>query len=142
MEVPMSTLEQIMNNHRIRLVAGVPDHRVIRKIEAEIYGEPVSEYPGEWDGVTQDDHLQRHVRGSGRYRSYDYYAPRCLWCEDRRRDREAIEVQVRAEHEAMSRMTRGQLIKEWFQIHGLTLIIGFLVSLFIFSAVMAFLAAG
>jgi hypothetical protein len=94
-------IDNLIENHRVTLQSGTPDHRWIRKTETEIYGEPLSEYPGEWDiELTQDDHWKTHRKG------YDYSAPAvpgCLWCEDARRDRERIALEVKAEHAAMSR---------------------------------------
>jgi hypothetical protein len=75
-------IEQIINNHQISLVPGVPDYRAIRKIEQEIHGEPLTPYPGEWDEISRVYHHKIHLRYTSMYISG------CLWCEDRRQDRE------------------------------------------------------
>jgi hypothetical protein len=94
----------MIQNHRVTLQSGVPDHREIRKIEAEIYGEPVSEYPGEWDiELTLQDHWKLHRRYSC---SYDTVYEGCLWCEDSRRDAELSRAKTQADREAKERANR------------------------------------
>jgi hypothetical protein len=84
-------IEQIINNHQISLVPGVPDYRAIRKIEQEIHGEPLTPYPGEWDEISRVYHHKIHLRYTSMYISG------CLWCEDRRQDREWAKAEMEVE---------------------------------------------
>lgn len=97
----MSDLSRIMDGHKIVLISGAPDYYAIRQIEKEIYEAPITEYPGEWDDLTIEDHYTaEHYRygltGHGR----------CMWCEDMRHKSKIIQAEVRADMDAAVRRTR------------------------------------
>jgi len=80
----------------VPIIRGVPDHRLIRKIEKEIHGEPITPYPGthwhdEWD---RDYHWKHHAR----YAHGDHAKQGCMWCEDARRDRLVIKAEAEAKY--------------------------------------------
>jgi hypothetical protein len=88
----VSEIMDLVERHRFSLVSGVPDYYKIRQIEKEIYDEPITEYPGEWDDTTKEDHWSfRHYR----YGTSGH--PQCMWCEDVRRKSEITLAKVRAE---------------------------------------------
>lgn len=97
----MSDLSRIMDDHKIVLTSGAPDYYAIRQIEKEIYEAPITEYPGEWDDLTIEDHYdRRHFRYG--LTGHD----RCMWCEDARRKSKITQAEVRADMDAAVRRTR------------------------------------
>lgn len=97
----MSELSKIMDNHRIMLVPGTPDYRMIRKIEQEIHGEPLTPYPGEWDDVSRKRHRDHYA--------YGHPIARCLWCRDDQLDYQVTEANIDAKA-AADRLAQWQRI--------------------------------
>jgi hypothetical protein len=97
----VSDLSRVMDDHKIVLTSGAPDYYAIRQIEKEIYEAPITEYPGEWDDLTIEDHYdRRHFR----YGLTGH--ERCMWCEDMRRKSKIIQTEVRAEMDLAARPDR------------------------------------
>lgn len=73
----------------VPIITGTPDHWKIRKAEREIYGEPLTPYPGDqWnDNWDQDFHWKHHSYIS------TFSMPGCMWCEDTRRESEMISAE-------------------------------------------------
>lgn len=86
----------------VRLVRGTPDYFEIRKLETEIHGEPVTDYPGEWQNISRERH-----RDHSRY-SYGHESawPGCMWCEDMRRSGLLIQATAREHAQAERRARR------------------------------------
>lgn len=129
-------LTKLVENHRITLVSGKPDYRAIRKIEQEIHGEPITEYPGEWKNYSRDQHLEWHTRYMtfpNGHRVYDG----CMWCEDACRDLEATKAGLAVKHaaEVKARRREARSRNVAVLIPRIAFVVGFTAIMIIFAVI-------